>query len=682
VTGIKTKICALALVLFIPLCVLSQDSVAIRGYGTKQLKNLGNSGVKLGDFIAASRYYEAYMKKKPNDYKTAFQLAECYRTSRDYDNAQIWYEKSYTGSGKTYFLPLFYYAQMLKMNGNCEKAKENFLLFKKQAGTDDKSLELKKQVKPEIAGCDALQSKKLLSKVLITHLDTSINKIHVEAAPVFLNDSNIIYSALRSNKKEFIVPGDSLTGALRKLYTAKRANGVWTYSGEYKGPVFTPGMNIGGGTFVPGGKRFYFTQCRPNNKNKMICAIYVCEYTDGNWSAPVALDKTINLPNFTSSQPAAAMSAKGTETVYFASDRPEGKGGFDIWYFTYNSKTKKYVAPRNAGNKINTSSDEMTPYYDQESRTLYFSSNGWPGMGGMDIFKATGELKSFTSPENLTPAINTSYDDLNYTISTNRETGMLVSNRKGGVSLKNPTCCDDLYEYKRLEFVRLRVAGIIRGGKDTLALMPVSDAKVSVYLVDPADPKNLVFIKSDKTDKDGKYSIPVELGNNYKVVAENSNYFNDEYTVSTAGLTISQSLQHNFILKEIPKEGYLLKKVYYASDKSDLSPEAKTNIDTTLLVLLNQNPELKIEIGSHTDDVGSDKYNVALSQKRADGVVKYLIAKGISADRLTAKGYGKSMPLAPNRNEDGTDNPANREKNRRTEYKVIGKVDIEIKMED
>jgi OOP family OmpA-OmpF porin len=91
---------------------------------------------------------------------------------------------------------------------------------------------------------------------------------------------------------------------------------------------------------------------------------------------------------------------------------------------------------------------------------------------------------------------------------------------------------------------------------------------------------------------------------------------------------------------------------------------------------------LKIEIGSHTDDVGSDKYNVALSQKRADGVVKYLISKNISADRLTAKGYGKSLPLAPNRNEDGTDNPTNREKNRRTEFKVIGKVDIEIKMED
>ncbi len=660
----------------------AQDSLS-RMHSARQLKNLGNSGMTLGDYGAASQYFEAYLKLKTKDYKIAFKLAESYRLNRDYAPALNWYEKAYTLSDKTFVLPLFYYALMLKMNGDCDKAKENFLLFKKQAASDDLSQKLKTQVKAEIAGCDSVQKKPVdpKIKIAITHLDTSINKIHVEAAPIFLNDSNIVYAALRSNKKEYIIQNDTLSTPLRKLYTAKKVDGKWTFGGEYAGPPVKPGMNVGGGSFSQDGKHFYFTQCHPNWKNKMICSLYSAEYNEGSWSEPVLLNKTINLPDYTAMQPTVSVNAKGQETVYFVSDRPGGKGGYDIWYFTYNGKKKLFSAPRNAGGKINTSSDEMTPYYDQETGSLYFSSDGWPGMGGMDIFKAVGELKAFTLPENLSPAVNTTYDDLNFTISKDRESGMLVSNRKGGVSSKNPTCCDDLYEYKRLEFVHLRIAGSIEGvGKDSSLSTPLKGATVSLYLTDPLNPETSVFIKKVNMNQEGRFDFPVEPGNVYKVVAEGDNYLNEVSSISTVKMIASQTLKVSFHLKEIAKEGFQLKNIYYLSDKADLSPQAKAGLDTTLFVLLNENPELKIEIGSHTDDVGSDKYNLNLSQKRADGVVKYMISKGISSERLTAIGYGESMPKVPNKNPDGTPNPVNQEKNRRTEFKVIGKVDnLDIK---
>jgi OOP family OmpA-OmpF porin len=683
VTGIKNPILCFALLLSTCFTSFAQDSLSTRGYSARQLKQLAKSGEEQGDLNAAAKFYEEYMKRRPADYKVAFKLAESYRLTRDYGHALGWYEKSYALSKNTYFIPVYYYALMLKMNGNCEKAKENFLLFKKKADNDARSQQLKKQVKNEIAGCDDLGSPAVRSKIAISHLDTSINKIHVEAAPLFLDDSNIVYSALRSDKKEYIIPNDSLSTPLRKLYTAKKQGGQWTYNGEYKGPDALPGMNVGGGCFSRDGKRFYFTQCKPNLKNKMICALYVSEYNNNSWSAPEALNKEINQPNFTSCMPATAVSSKGLETVYFVSNRDGGKGGQDIWYFTYNEKGKKYSTPRNCGSKINTSGDEMTPYYDQETGSIYFSSDGWPGIGGMDIFKSVGESKSFGAAENLGKEINSGYDDLNFTISKNRESGMLVSNRKGGVSTKNPTCCDDLYEYKKLEMVRLRVSGIIYGGKDSLESMPMKTTQLKVYASDAANPLSGTFIKTVETDENGKFDFPVESGMIYKVVAEKENYLNDPFIVNTTNITSSQTLKHDFHILEIPKEGLVLKNVYYASDKSDLTPASQKGIDTTLLVLLNQNPALKIEIGSHTDDVGSDKYNNTLSQKRADGVVKYLISKGIDASRLSARGYGKTMPKVPNRNSDGSDNPANREKNRRTEFKVIGKVEnLDIRMED
>lgn len=651
------------------------DSSEFKVLKPRELKSFGNNAFRQGDYSAASEYFTRYLKLKSDDYKTIFKLAESHRLNRDYLTALTWYEKAYDQSGKTLATALYYHGLMLKMNGDCVSAKEKFLAFRKQAGKDDLSLALKKQVKADIAGCDSIVPK-TPAKILVNHIDTTINKVHVEASPSYVNDSTVLYSALRTNKREFIIEGDTSSIPQRKFYKAVRENGEWKYSGEFDAPFNAPGSNLSSGSFSADGQRFYFSRCAKNWKQEMICGIYVSRLENGSWSEPESLGENVNDPKFTSSQPTVGTTSKGQEIIYFISNRKGGKGGNDIWYSIYDKKKKIYLAPKNAGTKINTPLDELSPFYDQNTATLYFSSSGWPGIGGLDIFKSTGELRKFSVPENLGTPVNSTYDDLFFTISSGREGGMLVSNRKGGVSLKNPTCCDDLYEYRRLEFINIKVRGTLFGGLDSVTKDILKEGTIEVYLIDPKS-KEPVFVKSIPVNDQAKFEFVAEPESTYKITGKKDGFLNSSVQISTVGIKETKVIEKDVLITRIP-EVFRLENVYYELDKHALTENSKKSLDTTLIPLLNENPEIKIEIGAHTDDQGSDNYNKNLSQKRAEGVVKYLIGKGINPQRLEAAGYGESKPLVPNLNPDGSGNKENRARNRRTEFRVTGKVDIEV----
>jgi OmpA-OmpF porin, OOP family len=665
VTGTRAKYFTLIFLIGITAFSLhSQDTINIKTLKAGQCKRFGNTALKQGDYNAAMEYYLQFMKLKPGNTKISFKLAECYRNTRDYVNAQDWYDKTYKQDPNN-AMACYYYALMLKMNGDCEKAKMEFAKFKKQPGS---SSELKKQVKNEIAGCDSFISfSKLITKISVTHLDSSINKIHVEHSPLMLDTNTLLYSSVRTNKKVFTVTSQSDTsvGAYKKFYIAKKQDNKWVYNGEYDSKFNKEGFNSGNGTMSMDGKRFYFTRCKMNRKNKMICAIYVSSKDDsGTWSEPVALDEKINDSKYSSTQPAASIeSVKQNEVIYFISDRPGGKGGLDIWYFVYDLKKKTYSEPKNAGGKINTVADEMTPYYDQDNRNLFFSSNGWAGLGGLDVFKANGEMKRFAAPENIGAPVNSSSDDLYYSEGKNKADGFFVSNRKGGAALKeNPTCCDDIYSFKRLQYVHLDIKGNVTDEKG----MPMMGTKVSLYTKNgDAEP---IFIKSVETDANGNYNLGLQVGNDYRLVYEKEKFLNTNYDFSTKPLSESQTLNHNAIVKEVSEKAYVLTNVHYANDRYELLEPSKKDIDTTLLLFLNENPDIIVEVSSHTDNNASDSYNNTLSQKRAEGVVKYLISKGIQPERLKSHGYGETKPVGDNKTEEG------RAMNRRTEFKVLGKL--------
>ncbi len=664
------------LFLFSYTCFYAQvpDSIAhLRPY---KLKNFGNNAIDQGDYQTALPYWEQYNKLKPGNAKAMVKLADCYKQMRDYTKAQDLYKKAYETHPDKNITALFYQATMLKMLGDYDKAKEKFQKFYKAYKGSEKSL--KKLAKLEINGCDT--AKILLtqpSKIVVNHLDTAINKPHMEMSPLSVNDSTFIFSALRTTKKVYEIEGDS-SSPVRKFYTAHKTKDKWVFDGEVQEPFNSASENNGNGTYSADGKKFFFSRCKKNWQNKMICAIYYSELVNGSWTEPVALIKPLNNPKYTYTQPAWAYDpVKKKEYIFFVSDLPKGKGGLDIWYTTYNERTKTYKAPRNAGTKINSAGDELTPFYDQETRTFYFSSNGWNGMGGLDVFKITGDPGKWNEISNLGPPINSSADDIYFSVSKNREEGFLVSNRKGGFSLKNENCCDDIYSFKYKNYIHIRACGEIQAELEKSSTTKgIVEANISLIRVDKN--KEEVLIKTIQSDLKGQYCLNLEQGYKYRLLVKKDGYLLTQKEISTEEITSSANLSENIKLKKLPKEPIKIDNLYYDFGKASLTDKAKNTLDSNIYRLLINNPEIIIEVRSHTDNKGDDQYNLKLSQKRAESVVSYLISKGIKKERLIPKGYGETVPVAPNTDASGNDNPEGREKNRRTEIKIVGQLTEEV----
>lgn len=651
------------------------DSSLIKNSSPKTLKRLGKNAMQQNDPEMAIACFEACLKKTPNDAKAMNLLAMNYMEIRDYDRAQTQFLKAYNADKEGQKEALYYHAQMQKSNGRYDSAKINFQKFKKEYKGSDKLL--KKQATKEIVFCDSVQNLvKTEKKIVVEHLDTTINKVNTEAAPASLDENTMVFTSLRTEKKEFIVEDDTARPVLRKLYLAKRENNEWKYKGEYGSNLNAGNYNTGNACFSPDRKRLYFTRCKPNMKGEMTCAIYVTEKNGDTWTEPVKLPKQVNNPKYTSTMPAVTTDpAKGNDVIYFVSNNKEGRGGLDIWYTVYDKKKGIYKEPKNAGNKINTPQNEITPFFDNETRQLYFSSDGLGGLGGYDVFKATGDGRKWLSTENIGQPLNTGADDIYYTIATNREEGFLVSNRKGGNALKNSTCCDDIYRYKYTEYIKINLSGNVNEFADNSKV--IKEATVEVYIKDKKT-GDKVLVKAITTDEFGNYKTTLEAGQDYVLIVKKTDFLGNSAEVSTRSIITSQDLSKNVSLAKEPKEPIRIPNIQYEFDKSAILESSKIAIDTTVLALMEANPEVIIEIQSHTDSKGSEQYNLKLSQSRAESVVTYLMSKGIKKERLTAKGYGESKPVAPNDKPDGSDNPEGRALNRRTDFKIIGKLDVEV----
>jgi OmpA-OmpF porin, OOP family len=666
----------IVLFIFCSLLSLAQiDSNLIKNSSPKTLKNMGKNAMQQNDPEMAIACFESYLKKAPNDPKVMNLLAMNYMEIRDYDRAQHQFLKAYTSDKEKQKEALYYHAQMQKSNGFYDSAKFNFQKFKKEYKGTDKLM--KKQATKEIVFCDSVQNLvKTEKKIVIEHLDSTINKVNTEAAPASLDENTIVFTSLRTDKKEFILEDDTARPILRKLYLAKRENDEWKFKGEYGTNLNTGNNNTGNACFSTDRKRMYFTRCKPNTKGEMICAIYVTEKNGEEWTEPVKLPKSINNPKYTSTMPAVTIDpAKGNDVIYFVSNNKEGRGGFDIWYTIYDKKKGIYKDPKNAGNKVNTPQNEITPYFDNETRQLYFSSDGLGGLGGYDVFKATGDGRKWLNTENIGQPINTGADDIYYTIAVNREEGFLVSNRKGSNALKNSTCCDDIYRYKYTEYIKINLSGNINEFVDNTKV--IKEATVEVYIKDKKNGEKFL-VKTVNSDENGNYKTTLEAGQDYALVVKKKDFLGNGAEVSTKTITTSQDLLKNVSLAKEPKEPIRIPNIQYEFDKSVILESSKIAIDTTVFALMDANPEIIVEIQSHTDSKGSEQYNTKLSQSRAESVVNYLVGKGIKLERLKAMGYGESKPVAPNDKPDGSDNPDGRALNRRTDFKIIGKLDVEV----
>jgi len=638
---------------------------------THLLKKLAKNAMKQNDPNSAIVFLETFVKVNKTDAEAFYLLGTAYSDVRNYEKAKTNFLTSYKNQKSKGGDALFYHAQMLKSVGKYDSAKINFEKFKKEYKGPDKAM--KKQAGFEVTYCDSIRKlTKDTYKTVVTHLDTSINKVNSESAPISINNNQLIFSSLRTNKKEYVFEDDSADSKKRKIYVAEKKGNNWIFKGEFGNGINDENYNVGNPAFSADKKRLYFTRCHLNDEEEMVCAIYMCEKTGDKWGEAKKLPNPVNLKKATSTMPTIGMDAKGNDIIYFVSNRKGGKGGFDIYSTVYDKKHKEYKAPKNLGSKINTPGNEMSPFFDYETHSLFFSSNDLPGLGGYDIYKAIGDGKRWISVENIGKPFNSGADDIYFTIATKHEEGFFVSNRKGGTTLANATCCDDIYHYKIKDLIFVNLKGSI--AQDANNKKPLSNAKVEIYRVDK-NTKEKVLIKTVTTDSLGNYTTNLEPNKLYEVIVKKKDFLGKSEQISTEGYSAGQNLVRKTRVNKKPVNPIALPNINYEFNSPELDKKSKKIIDSLVIPFINLNSNLIIELHSHTDNKGNDDFNMKLSQKRAESIVNYLVKKGIDKNRLIAKGFGETQPIAPNQKPDGSDNPAGRAKNRRTDMKVAGEIE-------
>jgi len=377
--------------------------------------------------------------------------------------------------------------------------------------------------------------------------------------------------------------------------------------------------------------------------------LYISYQTPQGWSEPINLGPQVNT-EFWESSPSLS---SDKSTLYFSSDRPGGYGGKDL-YVSHRLPTGKWSEALNMGSSVNTAGDELAPFIHADNNTLYFTSDGLPGYGGSDLFVMRRKnANEWNAPENLGYPINTIESDGSLFIASNGVDAFYSSDRadsRGGL---------DLYRFELRPDIRpartLYVRGTVFNKKNNKGI------PATVELIDNATGQ---LSSKVQTDEQGNYFITLPVGKDYvfNVNRKGFLFFSDNFLLSQRAP--DSTYEKNIPLQPIEvNASIILKNIFFETNKFQLDPKSQAELDK-IVQLLNDNPTLKIEISGYTDNVGKPSDNLSLSNNRAKSVVTYLIGKGIAAQRVAAKGYGETKPVADNTTEDG------KAKNRRTELKV------------
>ncbi len=680
----KISFCLWALCIVVAAHGQDTDS-SIANLKNSQLRQYYKSAFRANDYYSQIDYLEELVRRNDEKLKNHFRLARAYDQSRNFQKALTSYSKAYYGDKKKYAVALFHMARIMKTREQYKFAKLYLEKFKEEnKGKHDGDL-YKKLVKAELKGCEMAMNETTDPEELteVTHLENNINHANIEFSPFIVDSSTFWYVSLISDSVVFKVENtEDAELPQRKIYEAKKSDNVWKFNGE--ADMVLNGltdMSIGSFTQSEDGRRIYFTSCAPNWKNQIRCQLFfIRKNEDGTWSEPLELHEEINSKKFTNTHPAVGKSVKDDrEIIYFTSDRPGGKGALDIWYTRYRISKERFDKPRNCGSKVNTQGNEMAPYFDNKSYKLYFSSTGWPSYGGLDIQYVTGERSKWNAKA-LNPgiAVNSPLDDMYYAMFPNRTEAVLVSNRAGSIALKHPNCCDDLFLLEWKNIITHTVFGTVTNNETDKP-----ESGVEVRLVIRNEEENESFL-ADKviTDDKGNYSIVLDENTEYEIVYRKEGFFNSTDSMSTIDLKEPYEIEKNIGLTKISDAEIVIPNILYAFDNASLNEAAMKTIDTSIFSLLEQNPQVIVEIAAHTDNVGNDDYNLKLSQQRAESVINYLEKKGIDSKRLKARGYGETKPIAKNVFTDGTDNPEGRAKNRRTAFRVVGELPVTVSYDD
>jgi flagellar motor protein MotB len=488
------------------------------------------------------------------------------------------------------------------------------------------------------------------AKVSIKKLMPPLNTPFNDYAPVISADgATMMFTSNRPSTERELAKGKAGRENIYEVIMDPRKK-KWG-APELLGPsVNAPGRNNSAIALSPDGQRMLVY--RDNNDGNGNIFESVLNGTE--WSELVEFPEPINSEEHESS---ACYSPDG-RTIYFVSDRKDGVGGKDIWLVTRNDEDR-WSGLKNLGPVINTAEDEQGVFMHADGRTLYFSSKGHAGSGGHDLFVAKLDEQGWSAPKNLNAPLNTPGDDLYIVFLADGKTAYMSSERAGGMGEK------DLYEVKFAPLPGRKAQDplltVLKGQVlDEETKQPVEG---DIEITDNST--NASLSKQRSNSSTGNFLLSLPSGKNYGISVSAPGYLFHSENFDLKDTAGYKEVVMVIELKKV-KVGstIVLNNVFYDFDKATLRSESFSELDA-LVRLLKANAKLRIELGSHTDDKGADEYNLKLSDARAASVVAYLVGKGIAQERLMAKGYGESAPVATNETEEG------RQQNRRTEFKVL-----------
>ena len=563
-------------------------------------------------FDAIDEYKYAYAKAKDKDKKNQilFMVAESYRMVHNYKQAENYYRKVVK---KNFDNPLatLYMADALRAQGKYEEAMKEYQNYSKLNPSDDR-------------GPSGIESCSMAVEWMAQPTRYQIEPMHYfnskysDFGITYAKDdySMVIFSSSREG-----CTGGKISGVTGEYYCDLFRSRV-DRKGKWSEPVpLEANINTDLEEGMPCTNKkcntLYFTSFREDKNKNMVCKIFCSVKENAEWADPTEL----NLAPDTVAVGHPAISSDEL-TLIFVADMSGGYGGKDLWKTTRANKSAEWGKPVNMGPAINTPGDEMFPFIHPDG-TLYFSSNGHPGMGGLDIFKAV-ETNSGWKVENMKYPINSSSDDFSICFEAEMERGYFCSNR-------SPRGDDDIYQFW-LPPIEFTLTGVVRNGKTDAII-----AGAEVNLIG-SDGTNITA----KTETDGSYNFNLSPNADYRIVVKRGGFLNSKDKTTTKGLTDSEQLKVNIDLQ--PDDRRMdLDGIEYEFNSAKLKPSSIASLEE-LVEILNDNQNITIEIGSHADYRGSDEANMKLSEARAKSVVDFLTTYGIDRERLSSKGYGETMP--------------------------------------
>lgn len=428
-----------------------------------------------------------------------------------------------------------------------------------------------------------------------------------------------------------------------------KEDGSWGQAMNLGDPINTDD-NEGAQTMTADGQQLFFTGC--NRKGGLgSCDIYRSLKQGRSWSRPENLGAPVNTRGW-ESQPSISSDGK---TLYFSSSRPEGKGGMDIW-MTRLAANGQWSEPENLGDMINTSGSEETPFIHSDGRTLYFTSDGHPGMGGKDIYVTRlNDDGTWNTPVNLGYPINTWKDEMGLFVDATGQTAYFSSDREGGVGKL------DIYSFALYAAARPIPVTYVKGlVKDRSSKQPLG---AKFELIDLSTSRVVIESQSDKVTGDFLVCLPVNRDYALNVSKDGYLFYSEHFSLKEKH-DIKSPFKMNVELQPIEfGKSVVLKNIFFETASFELKPQSTAELEK-LVDFMTKNPRIHIEIGGHTDNIGNRADNQTLSENRAKAVYSYLVSKGVDAERSTYKGFADTVPV------DTNDTPEGRANNRRTEFTV------------